>query len=46
MVADAGRRVHGGESSIEESLALVPFPAVEARLPVERAVAQLRGDLE
>jgi glyoxylase-like metal-dependent hydrolase (beta-lactamase superfamily II) len=45
-VAEAGRRVHAGDASVDEALALVPFPAGEARLPVERAVAQLRGELE
>jgi hypothetical protein len=27
-------------------LSLVPYPAADARLPVERAIAELRGELE
>ena len=45
-VAEAGRRVVAGEASIDDVLALVPWPVAEARLPVERAVAQLRGELD
>jgi glyoxylase-like metal-dependent hydrolase (beta-lactamase superfamily II) len=45
-VADAARRVHAGEATFDDVLALIPYPADEARQPVERAVAQLRGDLE
>lgn len=45
-VAAAGRRVAAGEGSIDDVLPLLPYPAAEARLPVERAVAQLRGELD
>lgn len=45
-VAEAGRRVVAGEASIDDVLPLVPYPAAEARLPVDRAVAQLRGELD
>ena len=45
-VADAARRVHAGEATVDDLLALVPYPAAEARAPVERAVAQLRGELD
>jgi glyoxylase-like metal-dependent hydrolase (beta-lactamase superfamily II) len=45
-VADAGRQVVAGGATIEDVLLHVPYPAAEARLPVERAVAQLRGELE
>jgi glyoxylase-like metal-dependent hydrolase (beta-lactamase superfamily II) len=45
-VGDAGRRVHAGEASIDDVLPLVPYPVADARLPVERAVAQLRGELD
>jgi glyoxylase-like metal-dependent hydrolase (beta-lactamase superfamily II) len=45
-VADAARRVHAGEATFADVLALIPYPADEARQPVKRAVAQLRGDLE
>ena len=44
-VADAARRVHGGEATVDDVLPLVPYPARAAREPVERAVAQLRGEL-
>ena len=45
-VADAARRVHAGEATVDDVLPLVPYPAAEAREPVERAVAQLRGELD
>jgi glyoxylase-like metal-dependent hydrolase (beta-lactamase superfamily II) len=45
-VCDAARRVVAGEGSVEEVLPLVPYPPAEALKPVERAVAQLRGELE
>ena len=45
-VADAAQRVHAGDASVDDVLALGPYPAAEAREPVERAVAQLRGDLD
>jgi len=45
-VADAARRVHAGEATVDEVLHLVPFPGDAAREPVVRAVAQLKGDLE
>ena len=44
-VADAARRVHAGEAPVDDVLPLVPYPAEAAREPVERAVAQLRGQL-
>ena len=45
-VADAGRRVHAGEAAVDDVLPLIPWPAETAREPVERAVAQLRGELD
>jgi glyoxylase-like metal-dependent hydrolase (beta-lactamase superfamily II) len=45
-VADAARRVHAGEATVDDVLPLVPYPAEAAREPMERAVAQLRGELE
>lgn len=45
-VVEAAHRVHSGEAAVDDVLPLVPFPAAEARLPVERAVAQLRGELD
>jgi len=44
-VCDAARRVVAGEGSVEDVLPLVPYPADAALEPVERAVAQLRGEL-
>ena len=45
-VADAARRVHAGDATVDDVLPLVPYPPAEAREPVERAVAQLRGELD
>ena len=45
-VADAARRVQAGEATIDDVLTLVPYPAADARQPLERAVAQLRGELD
>ncbi|HKF86374.1 MAG TPA: MBL fold metallo-hydrolase [Candidatus Limnocylindrales bacterium] len=45
-VADAAHRVHAGEASVDELLSMVPYPAVAARLPIERALAQVRGELD
>ena len=45
-VADAARRVHAGQATIDDVLPLIPYPAAAAREPVERAVAQLRAELE
>ena len=44
-VGDAARRVVAGEATVEEVLSLVPYPAPDAVEPVQRAVAQLRGEL-
>ncbi|HEU0243929.1 MAG TPA: MBL fold metallo-hydrolase [Candidatus Limnocylindrales bacterium] len=44
-VADAARRVHAGEATVEEAVALLPYPAADALEPIRRAVAQLRGEL-
>jgi glyoxylase-like metal-dependent hydrolase (beta-lactamase superfamily II) len=45
-VAAAGRRVQAGEITLEDALDLVPYPAAEAKEPISRAVAQLRGELD
>jgi glyoxylase-like metal-dependent hydrolase (beta-lactamase superfamily II) len=45
-VAAAARRVHDGEVDVEAALELVPYPADTAREPLERALAQLRGELD
>lgn len=47
-IADLGRRVHRGEVALEEAVRATPFPAFPAddiRAPLERTLAQLRGDL-
>ncbi len=47
-LAELARRVHAGEMTAEEAVAAHPFPDHEpgdARRPLERAVAQLRGEI-
>lgn len=47
-LADLARRVHAGELTLDDAVAAHPFPdhpAEHARRPLERAIAQLRGDL-
>jgi glyoxylase-like metal-dependent hydrolase (beta-lactamase superfamily II) len=48
-LADLARRIHGGDLSIDEALLQTPFPAYpgeDVRRPLERALAQLRGELD
>jgi glyoxylase-like metal-dependent hydrolase (beta-lactamase superfamily II) len=45
-VAAAARQVHAGEATIDDVLPLVPYPPADGRQPLERAVAQLRGELD
>lgn len=48
-LATLARRVAGGELTIEDAIAETPFPAypsADARRPLERALAQLRGELD
>jgi glyoxylase-like metal-dependent hydrolase (beta-lactamase superfamily II) len=48
-IADLAQRIHAGELELEDALPLTPFPAFrpgDIRVPLERAVAQLRGDLD
>jgi glyoxylase-like metal-dependent hydrolase (beta-lactamase superfamily II) len=45
-IADLGRRVHGGAASLDEAVAAAPYPERFARESIERAVSQLRGELE
>ena len=48
-LAELGRRVHRRELSIDEAVLQTPFPAFPAedvRRPLERTVAQLRGELD
>jgi glyoxylase-like metal-dependent hydrolase (beta-lactamase superfamily II) len=48
-LADLARLVHRGEMSIDDAVADTPFPAFpreHVRRPLERALAQLRGQLD
>ncbi|HEX5828043.1 MAG TPA: MBL fold metallo-hydrolase [Candidatus Limnocylindrales bacterium] len=45
-VAAAATRVHAGELRLEEAIPLVPYSAAEAVEPLQRALAQLRGELD
>ena len=48
-VAALGQRVAAGELTVDEALGSRPFPAFptdDLRKPIERAVAQLRGELD
>lgn len=45
-VAALARRVHAGELTLEAAVETAPYPAATAREPLERALAQLRGELE
>jgi glyoxylase-like metal-dependent hydrolase (beta-lactamase superfamily II) len=44
-VAAAAQRVHAGELAIDDVLPLIPYPRAAALEPLERALAQLRGEL-
>jgi glyoxylase-like metal-dependent hydrolase (beta-lactamase superfamily II) len=47
-VAELGRRIHRGDLAIDDALELTPFPELpreDLRAPLERALAQLRGEL-
>ena len=44
-VAALARRVHAAELDLEAALALAPWSPEDSRAPVERAMAQLRGEL-
>jgi glyoxylase-like metal-dependent hydrolase (beta-lactamase superfamily II) len=44
-IAALARRVDGGELDLEAAIAAAPYPAAAAREPLERAIAQLRGEL-
>jgi glyoxylase-like metal-dependent hydrolase (beta-lactamase superfamily II) len=45
-VTALARRVADGELSIEDAIPIAPYPARSSREPLERAVAQLRGELD
>jgi glyoxylase-like metal-dependent hydrolase (beta-lactamase superfamily II) len=44
-VVDLARRVHGGGLDLEAAVAASPFRPEQSREPIERALAQLRGEL-
>jgi glyoxylase-like metal-dependent hydrolase (beta-lactamase superfamily II) len=44
-VAELGRRVHRGELALEDAIDAGPYGQKASREPIERAVAQLRGEL-
>jgi len=44
--AALARRIHTGELDLEAAIAVSPFPPDSAREPLERALAQLRGELD
>ena len=47
-LADLARRVHAGELTLDDAVGAHPFaehPPEDARRPLRRAVAQLRGEL-
>jgi glyoxylase-like metal-dependent hydrolase (beta-lactamase superfamily II) len=45
-IASLATRVHAGDLDIEAAIAGAPYPATSAREPIERALAQLRGELD
>ncbi len=45
-IADLARGVHGGRLDVEAAIAASPFPPATSREPIERALAQLRGELD
>jgi hypothetical protein len=45
-IAELATLVGQGVLGIDEAVLRTPYPAVEAREPLERALAQLRGELD
>ena len=48
-LADLGRQVHRGDLTLDDALALTPFPEFppeHLRRPLQRTLAQLRGELD
>jgi glyoxylase-like metal-dependent hydrolase (beta-lactamase superfamily II) len=45
-LAAAARQVHAGEMDLEAAIAASPYSPETARAPLERALAQLRGELD
>ena len=44
--AALARRVHAGELALDDAIGASPYPSAAAREPLERALAQLRGELD
>jgi glyoxylase-like metal-dependent hydrolase (beta-lactamase superfamily II) len=47
-IAELGRRIHRGDLALDDALEQTPFPELpreDIRVPLERALAQLRGQL-
>jgi glyoxylase-like metal-dependent hydrolase (beta-lactamase superfamily II) len=45
-IAELGRRVHRGGLGLQEALDRGPYGSAGSRAPIERALAQLRGELD
>jgi glyoxylase-like metal-dependent hydrolase (beta-lactamase superfamily II) len=45
-IASLASRIHSGDLDLEAALALSPYPPGPSREPLERAVGQLRGELD
>jgi glyoxylase-like metal-dependent hydrolase (beta-lactamase superfamily II) len=45
-IAALANDVHRGVRSLEDAIAAAPYPAADAREPLERGLAQLRGELD
>ena len=48
-IAELGRRIHRGELDLEAALEMTPFPELpreDLRAPLQRTIAQLRGELD
>ena len=48
-IAELGRQIHRGELDLEAALELTPFPDLpreDIRVPLQRTLAQLRGELD
>lgn len=46
LIAELSRRVHRGDLGLEDAIAAGPFGPDDSRDPIERALAQLRGELD
>ncbi len=45
-IADLARRVHAGELDLAAAIAAAPYSSADAAEPLERGLAQLRGELD